>query len=565
MVVYFLAETNFLFGIFIGSIALCLAQHVFLYASVKENRFLFYALFLAFAGFFASAYIVHALYFLSDEVASLSSLYRWLFIGSLLLLLFAFYGLRKAYLPGFYFALALFLLLPSNLAYTLFDMGQLSQSQLTQLHSLFALTGSLSLWCFCAYIAKMISQAWRKNADYRAATVAKNEFLTNMSHEIRTPLNAIVGMGELLEAARLNTEEKNYLKILKNASDNLMALINDILDLSKIEAGKIELEKVIFCPKSLIRSTTQLLRTEAAKKGIALRVVLDEPLPYCEGDPTRMRQILMNLCSNAVKFTHEGYVEVTTSLCSQDKLPKLCSTEISDFPGFYLLMKIKDTGIGIPVQKWDAIFESFAQADSSTTRRFGGSGLGLAITRHLVNLMGGRIWVESLENQGSTFFCLLPLRYAAYDSLEASAGLEHKERENASIHSNKKLAILLVEDNPDNQVLFQAYFKNMAHEIQVVANGMEALEQVQRKDFDLVFMDIQMPVLDGLSATRQIRKWENGQIQSGKKNKATPIYALTAHAMKQEIDKSNAAGCDGHITKPLRKQELLHVIERHAA
>ena len=418
------------------------------------------------------------------------------------------------------------------------------------------------------FIFLFIHRAREKSNSYQAATLAKSEFLANMSHEIRTPLNGIIGMGQLLENARLNTEEKKYLRILQGASENLLALINDILDISKIEAGRVELEEVLFCPRSLIEDTTRFLAPQAHKKKLILDCDIQDELPFLKGDPVRIRQVIINLAGNAIKFTEKGHVKVKTLYCTDKMLRSKDIKKRTDMA--YILLSIKDSGVGIPMDKWETIFATFSQADPSTTRRFGGTGLGLAITRHLIELMQGRIWVESFEGIGSSFYCILPFKRVKDMNGDDVSKIRQEEakqkrRELLRTDAQKILDILLVEDNPDNQMLFTAYLKKSLHKVHVVENGQAAVDILQKKNFDLVFMDIQMPILDGLSATRTIRQWEASENKQKETSQHTPIYALTAHAMKQEIENTSAAGCNGHISKPFKKEDIFDVINKHAA
>ena len=339
-----------------------------------------------------------------------------------------------------------------------------------------------------------------------------------MSHEIRTPLNAIIGMGELLEKANLTEEEKNFLKILRNASDNLLILINDILDLSKIEEGKINFDIIPFSVSSILEETIKLLKQSALQKNLILTYDIQDEIKSLifEGDPFRLKQIIINLISNALKFTLKGYVYVSLEICTDDLLINKIKTYKSDNELIYILFTVKDTGIGIPIDKWDTIFESFSQADESTTRKYGGTGLGLAITRNIIDLLGGRIWVESFENQGSIFYSLIPFSIAKTFTLENYKKEYMKKDEinnniqKAELASNSKvLDILVAEDNPDNQYLLEVYIKSTPHKIKFVNNGLEAVKSITEKRYDLIFMDIQMPIMDGLKATKRIRLLEN--------------------------------------------------------
>jgi len=510
------------------------------------------------------------------------------------------------------------------------------------------------------------------------ANQMKSEFLASMSHEIRTPLNAIIGMSELLSETRLTDEQGKYISVFKRAGDTLLSLVNDILDLSKIEAKQLTIEAVPFSVLDVAEDSVEIYALKAAEKQIELICRVDPAInPNRIGDPFRLRQILLNLISNALKFTEQGEIVVNVN----------ADPAMSDQNN--ILFTVRDTGIGIPPEKLEAIFESFTQADSSTTRKYGGTGLGLTISRSLVELMQGHISVNSEPGKGSIFSFLLDLpinqtddsraqkscaeirnkrilivagnstiRNTLSELLESQGavvnGVEHAARArtvidnavNEKLHYNlaivdsdladghgielvndlklhghemyyvmmvssadlnnyitrfrefgidaylvkpvkqhellkavqnillvkqerisskqniiapavegKGKRILLVDDNQDNRMLFKAYLKNTAYEIDEAENGQTAVEMFQQKKYDLIFMDMQMPVLDGYGATRVIREWE-----ADNKKTATPVIALTAHASRDEVDKCIAAGCNLHLSKPVKKSTLLETL-----
>lgn len=498
----------------------------------------------------------------------------------------------------------------------------------------------------------------------------KSEFLASMSHEIRTPLNAIIGMSDLMSETKLTDEQSRYVSVFRKAGDALLSLVNDILDLSKIEANQLALEKIPFNILDLIEEVAEIYALQAADKGIEIITRVDTIINVNRiGDPGRLKQIILNLISNALKFTEEGEIIVSLSADTKEQNDEC------------LLFSVSDTGIGIPEEKLESIFASFIQADASTTRKYGGTGLGLTISKRLTEMMDGAIWVKSVENKGSTFYvtaalseqtqrsiikqgfadtkiiiidsrkinCLnieeqmiasganchtattienaqdilnnktdseiimiesrLVFKDEKINSIISSIDIrdkvillvnpkdmaEHTElakanninrmllkpikrnelfREVNKIINKKDESlvddireggpkeeatpkhILLVEDNPDNRMLIKAYLKKTPYSLDEAENGSIAVELFKQNNYDMVFMDVQMPVMDGHEATRLIREWE----KTHDKNR-TKIISLTAHAIREEIDKCMAAGCDSHLSKPIKKATLLSAIE----
>jgi signal transduction histidine kinase/CheY-like chemotaxis protein len=387
----------------------------------------------------------------------------------------------------------------------------------------------------------------RLNREVERATKAKSEFLATMSHEIRTPLNAILGMADLLAESRLDAEQKRYVEVFQRAGGSLLGLINDILDLSKVEAGHLELESVDFELADVIGRVLELTRVKASVKGLEVGSQLAADLPAVfVGDPLRLRQILINLLGNAMKFTHTGGLKVEVSRDPEDGQDGA------------LLFKVKDTGIGIPPEKLDSIFENFSQADSSTTRKYGGTGLGLAISKRLVELMGGRIWVESTLGQGSTFLFTAKLGLSERTSL-VSGSRDAGAPASAASLDLPPAHILLADDSEDNRFLIGEYLKHSPCSLEFAENGEIALGKMKCRHYDLVLMDAHMPVMDGYAATKAMRDWESRHGYA-----PVPILALTADAFKDAVDESLAAGCDAHLTKPIGKTTLVHTIRRHA-
>ncbi len=402
-------------------------------------------------------------------------------------------------------------------------------------------------------LKKAMTRATRLARKAERASKAKSDFLAKMSHELRTPLNGIIGMAEIALSADMDDHQRQMLQIIDRESNALLRIINDILDFSKVEAGKMEIENRPFDLRALLDQVADTMAPQARQKGLELITDLPPEMPTrLSGDAMRIKQVLLNLAGNALKFTHQGEIRISGVLKKENDGKA------------HIELSVADTGIGIPKKKQAAVFEGFTQADQSTTRKYGGTGLGITISQQLVALMGGRLWLESEEDVGTTFRFTLALgrQPAETEERPAPSGAGEDRRPSQSIQGR----ILLVEDYATNQLVASRHLRAAGLQVDIAENGRQAVDVCERQTYDLILMDVQMPVMDGYEATAAIRRLEAGAAPrtsgADAPRQRMPIVAMTANALQGDRGKCLAAGMDDFITKPIKQKTLLNTVTK---
>jgi signal transduction histidine kinase/HPt (histidine-containing phosphotransfer) domain-containing protein len=408
---------------------------------------------------------------------------------------------------------------------------------------------------------RLLARVIRHAVERNRLIEAKNQFLANISHELRTPMNAILGMIDLALRNELKPSVKDYLSTARESAGLLLGLLNNLLDSAKIESGSFELEIAPLDIRQVLDQTASALAVRAAEKGLAFSCQAPTDLPAAVlGDKLRLRQVLLNLGGNAIKFTERGEVAMSVRTLEMPNVESQMTNEFdirhSSFGEVCLEFAVRDTGVGIPRGDLDRIFKPFAQGDASTARRYGGTGLGLSISADLVAMMGGRLWAESEPGQGSTFY------FSVYLPLARQLPSLHDASARARPTLPASMRILLVEDNPASQKLVAYIFQEAGHSIDIAEDGQQALHILEKTSYDAVFMDVQMPVMDGLAATAAIRVREGRAPLGTSGRRRVPIIAMTARAMKGDRERCLAAGMDGYVSKPIDAAQLFDELAR---
>lgn len=396
--------------------------------------------------------------------------------------------------------------------------------------------GSIGIHWDITHLKEMEFELKDSKRKAEESSKAKAMFLANMSHEIRTPLNGIVGMAEQLAQSQLDADQRYFTDIMRSASSTLLSIINDVLDISKIESGKFSIETISFNLNETIKQTLSIFAEKAKQTGISLDIdLMDDRGVRHLGDPHRLSQVLFNIVGNAIKFTQAGYVRVTSNLARGEN--DICFVSFS----------IEDTGVGMDMAYLAKVFEAFSQEDSSITRKFGGSGLGLSIARSIVQIMGGTIQIESEKGKGTRVDINIPMRISNEKTKQEIVEMTDLQK------SLKGLRVLAVEDNELNRMVLQVILKKCEVTVSIAHNGQEAIDLIQEKEFDIVLMDVQMPIIDGLEATKYIRD---------ELKLTTPIIGLSANAMREEVDICKQAGMNDYLVKPYSERALVEVMKK---